>query len=143
MALFKGLDNAVQSRGIPILFNCRGTGLIQDPVTNEVLGVVALENQSEVVNIKAKRAVVLTTGGFEFDARMKTELSQVRPLPLRRLAVQHGRRDEHGPCPGAGLWHMNSTSGRLSPWFPLHNTAYAQEHHNSAWFWTTGTVAGS
>jgi succinate dehydrogenase/fumarate reductase flavoprotein subunit len=136
MALFKALDNAVQSRGIPVLFNCRGTSLIQNPVTNEILGVVALQNQSELVNIQAKRAVILTTGGFEFDARMKLNYLKCAPYHFGGWQYNTGDGINMALQVGAGLWHMNTTSGRLSPWFPLHNTAYAQEHHNNAWFWT-------
>ncbi len=53
-------------------------------------------SQSQVVNIQANKAVILTTGGFEFDASDEVELPQVLSLPLRRLAVQHRRRDQDG-----------------------------------------------
>ena len=41
-ALFQAMDNAVQTRGIPVLFNTPGTSLIQNPTTHEILGVQAL-----------------------------------------------------------------------------------------------------
>ena len=137
MSLFYALDQLVtQTRGIPVLFNTRGTALIQDPTTREVLGVQALQNQSEIVNIQAKRAVVLTTGGFEFDATMKLNYCKMAPYHFGGWQYNTGDGIKMAQAAGAGLWHMNTTSGRLSPWTPNYNTAWAQHHANNAYIWT-------
>jgi len=135
--LFYCLDQMVTAqRSIPVLFNTRGTALIQDPTTREVLGVQALQNLSQVVNIQAKRAVVLTTGGFEFDATMKLNYLKCSPYHFGGWQYNTGDGIKMAQAAGAGLWHMNTTSGRLSPWTPNYNTAWAQHHANNAWFWT-------
>ena len=79
-ALFHALNQAVQSRKINVLFNTPATGLIQDPVSKEILGVTAISNPppstsstswwtepvsgGTVINVKANKAIVLCTGGF-------------------------------------------------------------------------------
>ena len=56
-------DHVVE-RGIKILFETPARELIQNPVTKEIIGVVA-ENEGRRMFIKARRAVVLCTGGFK------------------------------------------------------------------------------
>jgi hypothetical protein len=132
---FYYLDQLVQKRKIPVLFNTRGQELIQDPNTGEVIGVQALQNQSEVVNIQANKAVILSTGGFEFDARMKLNYLKCSPYHLGGWQYNTGDGIKMALKAGAGLWHMNTTSGRYSPWTPNYNTAWAQHHANNAWIW--------
>ncbi len=134
--LFYWLDYYVQQRNIPVLFNCRGQELIQDPNTGEVIGVQALMNQSQVVNIQANKAVLLSTGGFEFDQRMKVNYLKMSPYHLGGWQYNTGDGIKMAMKAGAGLWHMNTTSGRYSPWIPTYNTAWAQHHANNAYIWT-------
>lgn len=69
VALFQLLADAVSERGIEIMWETPGTRLIMD-ANGQVIGVVA-EQGGEEVNIKARKAVVLTTGGFEYDEDLK------------------------------------------------------------------------
>ena len=113
---FQALDGLVQSRGIPVAFNTRATDLVQDPKTNEILGVQAIQNMGEMVNIQAKRAVVLCTGGFEYNEDMK--LNYLRSYPVHFYGWQFNTGDgiEMGLKVGAGLWHTNSMAGRPILW---------------------------
>ena len=140
---FYYLDQLVQKRKIPVLFNTRGQELIQDPNTGEVIGVQALQNQSEVVNIQANKAVILTTGGFEFDARMKLNYLKCSPYHLGGWQYNTGDGIKMALKAGAGLWHMNTTSGRYSPWTPNYNTAWAQHTRTTPGFGSTGTATAS
>ncbi|MGA2664632.1 MAG: FAD-binding protein, partial [Nitrososphaerales archaeon] len=133
---FYYLDQLVQQRGIPVVFNTRAQELYQDPSTGEVIGLQALQNQVETVNIQANKAVILTTGGFEFDANMKLNYLKTSPYHFGGWQYNTGDGIKMALKAGAGLWHMNTTSGRYSPWIPTYNTAWAQEHHGNAWFWT-------
>jgi 3-oxosteroid 1-dehydrogenase len=67
--LFKALSDAVNKRGIEIFWNSPAKRLIKDE-SGEIYGVVATR-QGKDINIKAKRAVILTTGGFEYDEELK------------------------------------------------------------------------
>ncbi len=53
------LQKAIGARGIEVLLNTPGKELISNPATREVLGV-----KTEKLSIKARKAVVLASGGF-------------------------------------------------------------------------------
>jgi len=61
--MLKCLEKAARGAGAEILFLHRATRLITDPKTGRVLGLkVTVKDKTQ--NFKAKRAVILTTGGF-------------------------------------------------------------------------------
>jgi flavocytochrome c len=62
-ALCKILRDAAAKKKIDIKYHHRAKKLIQDPDTGRVIGVAA-ENENKVKNYKAKKAVILATGGF-------------------------------------------------------------------------------
>jgi hypothetical protein len=133
--LFWGLDQLVQKRGIPVLFNCRGTDLIQNPTTGEILGVQALQDQSETVTIQAKRAVILTTGGFEYDSNMILNYTKTAPMHFGGWQYNTGDGIKMALKVGAGLWHMNTVSGRPAPWIPTYNMAWAVNAVTNNYIW--------
>ena len=67
--LHMALDKCVKSRGIPIHYETRAKHLIQDPVTKEIVGVIA-ERQGKRIYLKARKAVVLACGGYENNPEM-------------------------------------------------------------------------
>ncbi len=67
--LHMALDRCVKARSIPIYYETRAKHLMQDPVTKEIVGVIA-EKQGKRVYLKAKRGVVLACGGYENDPEM-------------------------------------------------------------------------
>jgi succinate dehydrogenase/fumarate reductase flavoprotein subunit len=138
-ALFHALDQAVQSRKIQVVFNTSVTDLIQDPDTREVLGVAALSyptpSPSEsvwreptsggtVVNIKANKAVVLCTGGLEYNDQMKASFLKMYPAHFYGWIYNTGDGVRMASEAGADLWHLNMFSGRCVPWFPDNDMAY-------------------
>ncbi len=135
--LFHDLDQLVTvTRGIPVLFSTRGTGLIQNPTTGEVLGVQALQNESQVVTVQANRAVVLTTGSFEYDGVMKANYLGLKPCHLGGWQYNTGDGVKMALKAGAGLWHMTSIGGRLGTWEPTHNMGGAFNTPSNNWIWT-------
>ena len=62
-ALCKVLRDSAASKDIDIRYHHRALKLIQDADSGRVIGVTA-DNDGKVVNIKAKKAVILATGGF-------------------------------------------------------------------------------
>ena len=59
----------VQSRGVPIHYGVSAKELITDE-SGAVVGVVA-ERGSQRVTYRARRAVIITSGGYEYNARMR------------------------------------------------------------------------
>ncbi len=133
--MFYSLDQMVQQRGIPVLFNTRGTALIQDPVTQEIKGVQCLQNQSEVVNVQAKRAVVMCTGGFEYDDNMKVRFSKAYPEHFYGWQYNTGDGIKMGQQVGAAIWHMNAVSGRPEPWVPRINQGWSYSFPTNNYIW--------
>src|SRR5438105_5783525 len=62
-------ESLVKDRPIPVLYETPGKELIQHDITKEILGVRA-QRRDERVNIRARKAVVLTCGGFENNQQM-------------------------------------------------------------------------
>jgi hypothetical protein len=134
-ALFKSMDQAVLTRGIPILFNTQGTDLIQDPTTKEILGVQALSNFSEVLNIRANRGVVLCTGGFEFNDAMMA--SFLKLYPQHPLGWQYNTGDgiKMAQKVGAGMWHGFGGPSSKGAWFPDYAASFSTSVKNNAWIY--------
>ena len=66
---WKLFESAVKQRPIEILYESPGRELIQDGATREILGVRA-EQRGKPIHVKARKAVVLTCGGFENNQEM-------------------------------------------------------------------------
>ena len=71
-ALMAALQAAIEERGIRSLFETRARRLVVDP-DGRVIGVRAEQGGSEIL-IKAKKAVILACGGFEWDEELKQHL---------------------------------------------------------------------
>ena len=76
----------------------------------------ALSNYSEVVNVRANRAVVLCTGGFEYNEDMKANYLRVYPTHFYGWPYNTGDGIKMALKVGAGLWHTNSQVGRPILW---------------------------
>jgi len=62
-------DCILERAGIRRMYETPGKELVQDPVTKEILGVVA-ETGGREIYVKAKRAVCVCNGGFEYNQQM-------------------------------------------------------------------------
>jgi succinate dehydrogenase/fumarate reductase flavoprotein subunit len=106
---FNWANGALASRGIQILFNTRANALVQDPNTGEILGVMAQDQGTidKTIAIKANKAVVLCTGGMEYNEEMKD--NYLRPYPIRGVGWMYNTGDgvKMAQAVGADLWHMN------------------------------------
>jgi len=107
--IFEVLSKCVQARkNIRVLYSTPAKKLIQDP-NGEVVGVVA-ERAGKQIFIKARRAVVLTTGGFEFNDTMKNNYLYGNPRFFYGPDCNTGDGIVMAMAVGAQLWHMNWTS---------------------------------
>ena len=62
-------DYILERSGISKMFETPARKLVQDPVTKEIFGVVA-ESGGKEIYVKAKKAVCVCNGGFEYDQQM-------------------------------------------------------------------------
>jgi succinate dehydrogenase/fumarate reductase flavoprotein subunit len=107
--LWELLSYAVeQKRKIPVMLETPAKRLVTN-AKGEVIGVIALSKGKEIA-IKAKKGIVLTTGGYEFDT--KTLQSSVKGFPIYALGNPGNTGDgiRMAQKVGAGLWHMNGVS---------------------------------
>ena len=65
----KRFESLVKERPIRIMYETPGKGLIQNGQMGEILGVRAIRD-GRTIAVKARRAVVLTCGGFENNQKM-------------------------------------------------------------------------
>ena len=104
--LMKLLYQQVRKRNIPVAYDTRATNLITN-TKGEVIGVKARQPQGKVVNIRAHRAVILTTGGFEFNEQMKLQYLKVYPCYFTGSPALTGDGINMALEVGTQLWHMN------------------------------------
>ncbi|MDI7259137.1 MAG: FAD-dependent oxidoreductase [Thermodesulfobacteriota bacterium] len=114
--LWKLLKASVDKRHIEVLYSTPGKELIENCPGKEILGVRA-EREGSPLNIKAKRAVVLTCGGFQNNQEMIRDFLPNLPY-CYPLGTPHNTGDgiKMAMTVGADLWHMNNIAG---PWYSL------------------------
>ncbi len=123
--LFAQLDRHVRDRKIRVLFGTPGKELVQDPGTKEILGVLGREvsgtwgkeKEGRVIAIKAKRGVVLTTGGFEHNEEMKRRFHKAYPTAFYGWRYNTGDGIKMAQKAGADLWHMDAMCGASNALF--------------------------
>jgi succinate dehydrogenase/fumarate reductase flavoprotein subunit len=98
-------DNAMK-RKIRIMYQMAGTDLIQEAGTKEIRGVVANGK-----NIRANRAVVLCTGGFENNQQMIRDYLQMPCGYPKGTPYNTGDGIRMAMAVGADLWHMSNQAG--------------------------------
>ncbi|HEY1933138.1 MAG TPA: FAD-dependent oxidoreductase [Acetobacteraceae bacterium] len=108
---WKLFERLVKQRPIRILYETPGRALIQHDVTKEILGVRAQQG-GRSVNVKARRGVVLTCGGFENNQEMiRNYLPGVPYCYTSGSPYNEGDGITMAMSVGADLWHMNNYAG--------------------------------
>ena len=92
---------------IRFMYETPGIRLITD-TAGMILGVVALVDGAEV-NVKAKKAVILATGGYEYNPQMIENSYPGWPVYSRGTPYNTGDGILMAQKVGAGLWHMNAS----------------------------------
>ncbi|MCJ7496112.1 MAG: FAD-dependent oxidoreductase [Deltaproteobacteria bacterium] len=106
--LWKFLAGLVAKRGIQVLAKTQAKELIPN-VQGEVIGVTA-EKERKTIHIKARKAVILTCGGYENDPRMKWDYMPVKPLMFLGTPGNTGDGIRMVQKIGGDLWHMSRLS---------------------------------
>ena len=108
---WKRFESLVKERPIPVYYETPGRALIQHDVSKEILGVQAQQGD-RVVNVKARRGVVLTCGGFENNQEMiRNYLPGVPYCYTSGSPYNEGDGITMAMSVGADLWHMNNYAG--------------------------------
>lgn len=108
---WKFFEGAVKQRPIEILYRTPGRELIQDGITKEILGVRA-EHDGKPLYVKARKAVLLTCGGFENNQEMiRNYLPGVPYCYTSGSPHNEGDGIKMALSVGADLWHMNNYAG--------------------------------
>ena len=122
--IFNFLDGLVKARKIAVQWDSPASRLVADKNGN-VIGVLARSGGKDIA-IQARRAVVLTCGGYEYDAAAQRTYMSTAPM------VYYGNPDNTGDGLrmaqelGADLWHMTVLGGGLKLKFPDFPTAFGE-----------------
>ncbi|HYL35425.1 MAG TPA: FAD-dependent oxidoreductase [Bryobacteraceae bacterium] len=117
VGLIRPLEATARKLGVQILLQHRMTRIIREnPTTGRVLGI-AVSNQGKTLNIRARKGVVIGTGGHSsnvnlrriFDPRL-TEEYQVAGEPY---SYQDGSGELAAMAIGASLWGAYNQSGEF------------------------------
>jgi succinate dehydrogenase/fumarate reductase flavoprotein subunit len=108
---WKRFESLVKQRPIPVLYETPARELIQHQVTREILGVRARRGEKRI-DVKARRAVVLTCGGFENNQEMiRNYLPGLPYCYTSGSPYNEGDGIAMAMAVGADLWHMNNYAG--------------------------------
>jgi len=142
--LMRLLYHQVKIRGIEVRYNTPAVDLLMN-AKGDVAGVQAKSGNDEesYINVRARRAVILTTGGFEFDEQMKLHYLRVYPSYFLGSPANTGDGIRLAMRAGAQLWHMNCCSGRFVIKVPEHTIAFNPSFAGKLWSSPGGTAVAA
>lgn len=107
--LFSILDRCVRARGnIRVEYDTAGSRLVQS-ARGEILGVRARHGRAHL-SVRACRATILATGGYEYHEQLKLNFLHGGPRYFYGPESNTGDGLLMAMAAGADLWHMNATS---------------------------------
>jgi fumarate reductase flavoprotein subunit len=120
------LEKKARKVGAEILFRHNAKRLIQDPVSHKVIGVV-VEAGGKTLNFKARRAVIIGTGGFGRNKEMIREYAPhmvncVPKMPLGhtgeglKMALELGAATKDIGVSVAGSWPVSIETHSRAIW---------------------------
>lgn len=112
-ALYNSIARLAEANGARVEYRTPATALIQDPTSGEILGVRARTPHAKEITVKARKATVLATGGFEFNDAMRKQYLTHCPVLFLGSPNLTGDGIVMAQAAGAQLWHMNSAAGPL------------------------------
>jgi len=108
---WKRFESLVKQRPISVLYETPGRKLVQHHLTDEIIGVRAQQG-GKWINVKARKAVILTCGGFENNQEMiRNYLPGVPYCYTSGSPYNEGDGITMAMSVGADLWHMNNYAG--------------------------------
>jgi succinate dehydrogenase/fumarate reductase flavoprotein subunit len=122
---FAVMSQHIQNLGVQVIFGARGKELIQNKNTMEILGVRADKieggyGHEKVVGeyvVKAKRGVIMTTGGMDFNEKLKAMFHKAYPSQYYGWRLNTGDGVAMCQKAGADIWHMDVMCGGANACF--------------------------
>jgi len=114
--LFKIVADNVDRRGIQVWCSTAARRLVADS-RGQVIGLAA-EREGKQIRIKARRGVVLATGGFENNEQMRRQFFEALPVYPICTLTNTGDGILMAQKLGAALWHMWHFHGSYGFKFP-------------------------
>jgi succinate dehydrogenase/fumarate reductase flavoprotein subunit len=114
--LFRWLSQLVDQRQIGVEYETSARWLLTD-AAGAVIGVQASQGGREL-NVRARRAVILASGGFEFGEQLKLNHLRVSPTYFYASPDNTGDGVIMAQEVGAALWHMSACSAKAIAKFP-------------------------
>lgn len=131
-ALFAMYKHGVESRkGITVYYEAPVTRLVMDE--GKAVGVIALKG-GKSLRVRAKRAVVLATGGYEFNQEMLKNYAKAVDVNGLGCPANTGDGILMAQSAGAKLWHMTSYSCKIGVKVPG-KTAWASVAYPKSGIW--------
>jgi succinate dehydrogenase/fumarate reductase flavoprotein subunit len=124
VSLWNLLSKNVQQRKIRVYQGTAAKRLLRSG--DEVVGV-EVEKEGRRFRISAKKAVVLATGGFEFNEAMKREYLWGCPIYAFGHAGNQGDGVKLAQEVGADLWHMKSVAAPMGYKFSEYEAAFTMQ----------------
>jgi len=116
------LDRQMEKRSIKVMLSTLAKELVKNE-RGDITGVIA-EVEGRDVYIKARKGVIMTCGGFEFDEALKRDNLAPRPI------FSFGNPDNTGDGirmvqkAGAALWHMGKQATCLAVKVPEYEAGF-------------------
>lgn len=132
--LVQALVNRALKTGVEILYRHRAAKLIADPQTGKVIGL-KVDVKGEAKNFKAKRAVILATGGFGHNKEM---IAEYEPVMVRAIPQMPTSHQGDGLKMALALGAATKDIGvAVAPSWPL----CIETHSNALWLLDYGAIA--
>lgn len=120
-SFFNLLGRNVEARKIRVH---RQTAVTRLARSGEEIAGVEAEQNGRPIRIGARRAVVLTTGGFEYNEEMKREYLAGYPIYAYGHPGNTGDGIKLAQDVGADLWHMKAVAAPMGFKFPEYDSAF-------------------
>ncbi|MDO4351424.1 MAG: FAD-binding protein [Eubacteriales bacterium] len=110
---------AAKARNIEVRYENPAISLVQDPITREVSGVVALNAQGEEYAIKSAKGVLLACGGYENNLEMQRDFHGMDEVYTAGTPGNTGDGIKMLMEAGAKIWHMKNQTQSGGFWLGI------------------------
>ncbi len=126
VALWQVLSDAVAKRKIDVMYKTSTVDLVTEGnAPDEIKGIgIVVQQGHKKRAIKAKKGVILTCGGFDYDESMKKNFLSAYPNYSVGNPGNTGDAIKLAAKAGAALWHLTGTSATICHKFPEVPVAY-------------------
>ncbi|MBI2853365.1 MAG: FAD-binding protein [Chloroflexi bacterium] len=117
------MNTKVQQCGVEVVYEARALRLLTNG-EGRVIGVRTGRDEGSAMNWRARKGVILCSGGFEGNEEMKKQYLGVYPVYFTGGGSNTGDGIKMAQEVGADLWHMNCVTARLVAKFAEYSDAF-------------------